>query len=352
MVNANADAPLPSGSDQVIIKKSGVKNVAKKKLVAKLSKPVKEAVKKIFEPRACRGLYKTLTSNVWTLSANNKQGIFSLGTGATVDGYGGAFFMPGDMIHAASVMWLGKADSQTRAYNDATNFEPKDFKVTCLNSYAVFTCRNNTQAEYKCRLYTFKPKCYDDYNAYEQWQRVYYTLKDAAVTDGVTTFDYIGETPLRFRELKDRFKIEEQKFMMKPGQTVVRHIQGPKNEVIDFQKHYTLDSAFRKYSPYTRFCIMVVEPQLCYTSTGAPGFYFQNLGAGYGLVHSLQYEIKLAMPEQAGFTYPAAFAGSTQQKLNFRHDRYMYFSYLTGISGNVVDINEDDPTAPITTYHG
>lgn len=344
----------PSGSDNVstsVGRKRSIKQFSMKKKVAKLSKPMKEAVKRIFTNPEVRGVYKTIVYGAINTGADNLQGITPIGCGHDVDGITTGFFMPSDFLHAASVLWNYKADSQIIKQYDAGNFEPRSLKINVVNSYVAHTLRNNSQGEIKYTVYTCAPKdnMYNGNVPDYVWQRAYATAYNSGLNPQINptlAYNTLGEVPTKFKEFTQLFKSSYTQFVLAPGQTKTWSTQGPKEMELDLSRQWANDTQWSVFGPYCRFVFIVAESCLTFATDGKIGR-FTDLTAGTPYNSAMENVLfyKLSMPEQAGFVYPASTAAGVIQKLNSRTDKYHVYNYgvAQGASNPIIQIDETDP---------
>lgn len=351
------NGPKPSGSDSVLTKsgrKKAVKQPGVNQKVAKLSKPVKEAVKKIFESPQVKGVYKHVNYSAINPYNDSLQYVFPIFV-STTDSIASGMFLPSDFIHAASVMWNNKTDSQSRAQSDSNNFPARNLQLKVINSYVAHTLRNNTQGEMKYTVWTCAPKDngtsanIPDY----VWQHAYTTLNTAGVINGGVGNTSLGEVPTKFKVFRDMFKSSWTTFVLKPGETRTWSTQGPKMYDLDTSAQWENEALYLPIAKYSRFVFVVVESPLTATTTGAVGR-FTDVASGTGYCSVLEniFYTKLSMPEQAGFQTPAVFAGNSNIQLTQRAEKYYFYNYGAAQGGTIVNIDQEDPAVPETAYKG
>lgn len=346
----NAHNSLASGGDAVPVSHYGakMKTPSKKKVMAKIRKPLYNAIKKIASVDELRGVYEYRYTYAFSKAQDNLQSVTNLYGGTTCDGIPG-FFLPTDFIHAASVNWNKKTDSATRLYTDAGNFSFETIKIKVINAYASHTIRNNTTSEAKIRVYTFAPKKEGAARPDTMWANAYARATTAGKMKTGADITQIGEGPFKFPEITANFRISCDQFTLGPGQTKVLVTQGPKDKLLTLNSQYEI-TTYNSIAPYSRFCIGVYEQQIGADIAGNCGRYTNN-NAGYGIIVETVVHYKLAMPEQVGFTYPAAFAAGTQQILN-RYDTWYKYNYSAAqVNATLAQTNEGFDAAAVTTQN-
>ena len=347
------DLTRPNGSDSVQTKsgnKKAVRQPGVNKKVLKLTKPMKEAVKQVFAPNQIRGVYKNYNYGYIVskyANTDNTQYVYPI-TVSTADSISTGLFMPSDFLHAASVMWNSKADSQSRSYSDSNNFDKQSFKATVINSYIQHTIRNNTQGDLTYTVWTCAPKDngtsanIPDY----VWQKAYTTAISAGqINSGVgnTTF---GEQPSKFSVFRDMFNASYTRFTLTPGQTRVWVTQGPKNLEINTFNQLENDALWLPIAKYSRFVFVIVNSELTITAGMTTGRYTDLEGSnGYATPIENVLYYKLSMPDTAGFSYPASTAAGVRQILTQRLDKYHVYNYGAAQGAfTIVKLEEKDPT--------
>jgi len=347
----------PSGGDMVAVsakRKKSVKQTGVKKKVATLSRPLKEAVKNVFKAPEVRGVYRNIKYQLLATGGDNAQNVYTV-QNATVDSVTGGMFMPSDILHAASVMWNGKSDSTTRAYNDSGNFNSKNVKIRVVNSYVQHTIRNNGQGEVRYSVYTCAPKDkgLDGGVPSFVWDKAYTTAFAAgSVNSGLSIYS-LGERPTKFKSFNDQYKSSVEQFVLAPGQTKTWSTQGPKDFEIDYTGNWLNDTEWATSSKYCRFVFIVIEGPVTIATDGKVGRFTDLTSTSpYGTALENRTFYKLAMPEQTGFTYPGTFpVTTTQQVLNNRIDKYYSYQYgdSQGSSNPIVNTDQENPTNPETS---
>jgi len=344
----------PSGSDDIAVKKGRTKSIRQpglKKKIAKLNKPMKEAIKKVFEKPEVRGIYKNIYFQALETGADRLQGVRTLSV-ATCDSVTTGFFMPSDFLHAASVMWNGKTDNQSRSNGDTGNFQSRTFKCRIVNSYVAHTLRNNSQSEIRYTVYTCAPKDIDlnagtpDY----AWSKAYTTaIAASAINSGVSETTW-GEAPNKFASFRELYNNSYTTFVLAPGQTKTWSTQGPKDYDMDMSQQWGNDAQFSTCAKYSRFVMIVMEGNLHVGADGKVGRY-TDLASGTAFVSPIEHVLhyKLAMPEQVGFVRPDPLpAAGSYQILNQRIDKYHIYNYGVSQGTAISLVDQQEPSQALT----
>lgn len=318
--------------------------MGKKKSIAKIKKPLYNAIKKIVDVEDIRGVYEYRNTYILSKAQDNLQSATNLFGGALCDGLPG-MFLPTDFIHAVSVNWNKKADAAVRAITDSGNFSFETIKIKVVNSYASHTLRNNTTSEVKIRVYTFAPKKESTTRPDILWVNAYARATAAGKMKVGADITQLGEGPFKFPEVTANYKISCDQFTLGPGQTKMLVTQGPKDKLLTLSSQFE-STNYNSVAPYSRFCVAVYEQQIGGDVSGNYGRYLDS-NAGFGVIVETVVHYKVAMPEQVGFTYPGAFAPGTQGVLN-RYDTWFKFNYSAAQTDNLAQVNEGFDAAAVT----
>lgn len=371
--------PKPNGSDSIIVKqlrKTGRSLVNKKKVrIAKLGTPMKNAIKKIaagskIMPKAVyisRAIY-------WVNNPPPDNGqivhfLQVLGANGTSDGNPDVLFSPTDFLHAASVAYNFKADTNIRTYTQTDNFDYRIFKTHLFNSYAVVTIKNNTQFEYSIKFIEFEYKSNCTYTASAMWTKVLTDANSANATNVGSNNSY-GQVPDTWQAMKDYCVMTTKQFSLNPGETKIMMVQGFKNIDFDYQKFLSNNVPasttpavaavpFFSIARGSKSVALVYENPLT-GSTAAGGMVpgrFTNSTYGStnrtGLFYEVKQHYRFGMPEQAGFEYPASTAAGVNQILSNRINKFLQYDYAVAQLGNdSMNIDQRNPAAPETTAGG
>ena len=335
----------PYGSDHIAksVKRVGGSNSNNRRKKLKITKEFKEKVKEVVSAKEPIGVYRSYTYNAMYPPADNLQTLSDLQFGLTNDGSAGGCFSATEIMHAASVMWNAKTDSQTRLRADTGNFDPKATKINVINSYAQFTIKNNTQIKYECKIYEFEPKSTQQNYPQYLWNLSCNLLAAAGTTNSFAS-TMLKTKPTMHKMITDKFKIKEVSLVLEPGAIYIHKVQGPSNWVMDGQKHYETDSNVFGIHKHMRFPVLVYYPQIQCTDVATVGrFTDVATGQPWRIIVESEMYFKLSMPEQVGFQYPSATTSGTTQLLNRRISKWFVKNWAAGQAGIIQQVDDENP---------
>lgn len=279
------------------------KRIGKKRV--KVSRKLRAKIKKVINGQIYGEFQETAYQILRLIGTEDfKQILVSLhGTGDTAE----PLFSPNRILDAASVLWNEKVHvAVPKTISDAGNFNPKKLKCTVINSNAMYYMKNNTQRTITIKLMEFTPRTsmlVASKNPFQQWQDDLLTdsLNDGPNQENIA-FTQIHTNPGMLPEFKKTFKIHTTKIVIAPGGEYEHFIQGPKDQMYDFQKMWN-GADFNNYQKFGKWVIAVYYPDLVCTTLGGFGRYL-NSGAeanNLGVVCEIRYRYKISMPELAGF---------------------------------------------------
>lgn len=294
--------------------------------------------------------------------------------------------MPEVLLHAASVLFNGKADSQSsREIGVTTNIgmdnapgtgiipvtspiAGKQYlgcsaKFNVINSYEKYHMKNNTQQTLKVRAYTCQIKnvqsnvsttVIDPNGAttanqvtMDQTPTVGWTNSLATQTGkNVAGADIyrIGMRPESDPLWKKNWSFEVTEVILDPGQSHSFNIQGPKNMTLDYQKFYK-EQQFQSIQKFSRYTFFLVESDLIQGSSTDFGLVGRFKLAGTGcLLLERKLHISLTVPESTGMRLRVNATGiEGNVELNYRQARFAHYVYAPATPNALQRIDEQQP---------
>lgn len=269
-------------------------------------------------------------------------------------------FSPNRILDAASVLWNEKAHvDNPKTIVDAGNFDPKKLKCTVINSSAMYYMKNNTQRTITIKMMEITPRSNvlpASKNPFQQWID---DLNQDALNNGPNqnnaALTVLHTNPSMLPEFRKTYRMHTTKIVIPPGGEYEHFIQGPQDQLYDFQKMWT-GSDFNNYQKFSKWVLAVYYPDLVCTSLGGYGRYLNSgtEAANLGVVIETRYRYKISMPELAGFygnvlvtANPAVGApvvNNTSVQLGQRQYSYALKTFaLSEIVGVETRVDEQNP---------
>lgn len=344
-------------------RKKKIKTLHKRPRRVHVSKRLREKVKKVIAAKDPSGYYQEIYYNYVSNVANNVQTPDFI-RGPTVDSTLGEFFSPTSVLNAASILWNGKDQQSTYAYNDSKNFNYENSKINVVKQWMTIKYRNNTQRTYYVNIYACQRKVSEPnslgINALSDWSNNL-TLENSAGVNvgsvaapgGITT-SRMYATPYLCKSVTDKYNIECTKVQLAPGEEYTYTLTGP-SMMYDFRKYFQSGSPYFFNKKTNVSVFHVVYNDIIGTSNGI----FSRVGnadaaAGYALAYEVNCYYKLEMPEQAGITWLTAPTGASSSQalpvsggttyLGNRHDAYAIYNSASAVTGTLIRVEREQPS--------
>nr|WAE43117.1 MAG: capsid protein [Cressdnaviricota sp.] len=303
------------------------------------------------------------------------------------------FFTIGKVLHAASVLFNGKADNPgpyITTGNLTTQFNNSNgallpatagtLKVDVKSSWVKFTIKNLSDRVMLLDMWELGPKIkFEARNALDALASVAANSTDGATLDSEIQYNTIlgNRTTGLFQDgTVDPFKLYNRvglnwsglhrEFTLQPDETCIHFIKGPSG-VLDYAKMVsTTGSATGTNIPqvgmlknWSTSVVIGVRADQAFETSAAnlPGRFTYFVPATPGIltnVVAVEFEevYNLEVPEIAGFVFPAAPAGGTQQALNFRKNKTVITNFIsqegnTAALGNIIVSSEESPALSV-----
>lgn len=349
-------------------------------------------------PMARDGSYVYQMDNGPNARAGDKvwfAGLFT-NTGANLDKTaitGGQFcyFTPLKLLDAASVLWNGKTASidWTTVTNNfslsisSTTAAPQvgssqfanagGLELVVVNSYVTWRIKNVNQRSMKIKIYCCVPKMkYGDQGPLTALttgplQDVSGSTRSTLGAGNIAAGSNVERTiachpnfePKQNTQFNNMYKYEVTEILIKPGEEIQHHIQGPKNYKLDYAKlvNSGTSEVSSFYKECSRLCMVSCEVDTVFFSDTN----FQSTGpivtraaatASNTLINPISIEIdevyKLSCPGAAGFMTQAGAAGSFQA-LNMKVPRKVWVNFNGVLSSaqTYTSFNEENVAAGV-----
>lgn len=309
------------------------------KRVTKLKKKDKHVrISRQFKKKVDAALIKSSPSGYYQERYYNKfkpadfqQVIADLGGGTFNGEFGRAggtlfFFDPTRVLDAASVLFNNKTPVGTNKLNsDANNFDIENFNCDVVRQWVEINIKNNSARNIEVKLWTWELKSPQlgsiDFGV--EWinsfvSEVGVPLQDGKINQLNITPSVLGSSPALSPAMRNRFNIEEKIILLEPGKYFKHTVQGPRKKY-EYPKFAQTAAGFVNAQKGIKGVCMGISVDNTSTTLFGAG----NAGRvtditatdGFGILTETIYNYVIKVPDQAGFTYPAAFAGSTMQTL-------------------------------------
>lgn len=335
----------------------GSRKVKKSKSAGtKVSKKLRAKIKKVLAVPEYRGtLHQNFTfadaaTKIYYIDANaDQQVVMYYVQQAPRD-----IFSPARFLDAASFLWNRKAKTTSPTIGDAGNFDPNATQIHIVNSW--FSCEfyNNSQRQYTLNLWDVYPKTMSGDTNQDPINAWIGALTQEALAEGQggnvsgMLNSALRSKPTFTAQWKQLFRMDEKKVVLEAGQSYTHFIQGPRDMKLDLAKTYS-NGVLQFNQKYVCYPVVAYWANHTATDTNAEGHFGEGASLavqnGHGVRMDQQFHYELGMPEQVGFTYPAAFAGSTGQTLNRRHTSYAVSTFSMAKTGVIHEIDELNPVS-------
>jgi len=330
---------------RTVKRKKGV--TFKKPKKVKVTRDFREKVKKTLSASKMHGIYEDVQYGAMQPAVNNVQLVHNF-----LNASSGQTFDPLYILSCASSLFNSKVPVRVPTIADANNFNGAKTKIEVINSYAVYRFKNNSTYQVEIDFYTCAPKIVTEtITPIDAWA-------DALVTDTLASPEsgpnVLGNDntvmfmrPTTCKSWNKYWKASVTKLVMEPGQSTEISVDGPKNVQYDFNKYYK-DGLFQSNQRTTRWCFAVVRNCLGATTLATVGRYGAVGGAATQVIYEVKRFVKLAMPDETGFLYPAVYPGGSTQLNNRRRDAYIMRNWADAIAGVQEMVVEVNPTVVYT----
>lgn len=297
--------------------KKGV--VFKKKPRVKVSKALRLKVNKVIDGEEPVGTFYTITHDLITRPNDNEQDLVAVGNRSLAAP--GLFFDPLSVLHAASVLWNGKAWQPTYLWNSSLMFDSQNSSIIVEDSYAMLEFKNNTQRTMSISLYCCAPKTLDTTEPNAFWAQCLTREVAAGINLGPATTQSLGQTPYMCKEFMNSFRVETTSIVLEPGQTINHKVQGPQEKLYTYEK-FGGGALLKNRQKFTRSLFAVIKDDLIMDNSNHIGRARGStvLTAKDWCGYECKTYYKLRMPKKAGFKNGAAFLVNSPIELTLRHN--------------------------------
>lgn len=381
------------------------KNLNHKKMKkVKVSAKFKAKVTKALAPKTVSGSWDQLSYDMLRVInfPNNQQAVSGLGQTVAND-YSDWAFDPEDILHAASVLWNGKADSQSsRSWANLSNLgvslnvagtNPGDIrqtaatgafqlnnKITLKKSWEIYKLKNVTQRTITMKIFLCAPKIQGSKtrdgtflpsagntstspvttlpeigNPGVVWSKELAKQTVSYINVADTTVNQLYNEPNDCPGFNKIFKTDVTTIVLEPGQVYDYYINGPSNFTIDYNSLFVSGSSadspvYQGIQKWMRYPLFTAWLDLAADSTNCGRFSASSLqGAKLGLAIERRFKYYIEMPESVGanFSTGSVITSSAFIENNLRRDCYFRVTYGLAGATDAQTINVQNPTMVI-----
>ena len=315
----------------------------KRKRIVKVSKSLRAKINTVLDGKYYKGVYNSVTFNSGFNEVSNQQKSTRLQQHANT---ATALFDWNQILDAASILWNGKPGAEGPLIGDSTNLPTLNTHVFVRECHAEIIIRNNSHRTYWVLAHKSVPKSettnYSDPITHWVDCLAQEASEKINVSSSILTQTYLR--PTQCPSWNKYWKDEITEFCIEPGQSVVYNVPGPRNFKKEYEKRLvgTNIPLVDKDAVYVWFTHWIdVEPSvLSSVPTGAARWGDAKITDGHALCWEIKKRIKLAIPENVGFTatstagaitqlggIPVAGTSSYNIPLNLKHEAYYYATY-------------------------
>lgn len=262
-------------------------------------------------------------------------------------------FDPAYILYVASTLFNGAPVQNAPTTASPQLFSPRTLTVEVLKQSVTYRMKNNTQRTLTVKVWDISPKSRqfaNGFDPYAYWQTTFST-EAANSPHNPNKYSITPETlyanPKMSEAWRQMFQMDEVIFELEPGKEAYHKVVGP-NMLYDFQKFW--DSAsFSNQQKFIKHTMICVYTDIINTTLGSVGRFTDIVSAEpYDLLIEQTMFTKIAVPEQAGFTWPAVTPTTGVAALDKRYSVYALQNWAGAQSGLVQGVSDENPQAPIT----
>lgn len=383
-------------SETTVAVKNGKGKVASRsvgKVNVKVSKPLRLKIEKVLEEKKITGTYQCTYYGVLPLPGTNVQGVYPNIIGPLP---WSSSFCAKEFIHHASVLFIGRPDGAAAALRD---FENPAFPVTIgstaitgpdvqlppnnvsshgnqakfhvLNSYEVYTYKNNSLRTVEFDIYECTPKSAwmtnnesrgtDNVNTGGQPFRgnpndTWYVALEEDNKAGGNISNMLQSTlhtsPHWTSSFKKFWKSDVTSVKLEAGQVYQYVVKGPRNMAFDASKYYQrkatgVESLFLSEQKFTKNLMYVIKQDLAAQGSVTCGRYVSNTTSSPNVI-CVERRIysKITVPESTGMRVAGtvlAGLGDSSLQNNYRRDAYFATTYTVAGAGAIERVDDNNP---------
>lgn len=302
-------------------------------------------VSKAFKRKVNAALVDHISGKYMRISTGHVDGA-ALPTGQQIVVMGNEF-SPTDLLHAADVLFNGATPSLTPTITWNNSYVRQDF---VQNTRMFYEVKNTSQRTYTLKFYECAPKqaatASNSGSAFDDWNEGLAYAYTQGTNPQQNTPNTLFSVPTDSPQFVANWKAKLTTVVLQPGETHTFFVQGPNQQSIDWSKVIAKAPAGVAYVPpyekWSRSLFLVLYMDLVTSTGSSAGRYPSGVGVG-GLVVEKRQIYTIQCPASAGFQYPAAFAGSTNQQLTNKRPVKVIKNFTPAISGTVLDVLDENP---------
>lgn len=384
--NFKSDSGPSTGNIRsVTAKRSGSKlskrNTGKK---IKVSSSLRKKIGKVIEEKKVHGSWTQISYGYVDRPTANAQQCESMQFETTKqDHSGGWSFGIEDFLHAASVLFNNKTDSQgARGWADLGNLgitstgegnpaEKRSYgcnaKFTVQKSYVTYLLKNNTQSAMTITAWIVAPKTSSVFYqsatndsggvATAQYMGLYDPVSSWADILGTDTGRNISNSDIFRLGMKPTFSPEWKKawssetvdIVLEPGQSHLFNVAGPSQHQMDYTKFFrnNLMHTVQKFSRYVFFTLKTDLLGGAGTDADQKKTGRFKIDAPGKLCIERTFKCKISIPESTGTITGGAFSGNAAIENVLRRTAYCYYVYNHLTPADISRIDEVQPATEI-----
>lgn len=338
-----------SGTAATVVRKRS-RPITKPKRKVLVSRGLRDKIKKVVNGAKIIGMTQEISYGIerFLVAEDNKQTLAEITTmNSTLQD---PHFSRNKIMDAASCLWNEKVQNEVKSITDSRNFPTDKLRVRVVNSSVNYHFKNNTQRKMFCQLIECYPVSaqvlYDPFSAWIS--ALGFQNTNQGPNQNNIAVGELYTNPAMLPDFRKQWKTRTTRFEIHPGGEYDHFIQGPKDEMFNFQSFWN-GTTFQNYHKKACFTLLTYHPDLVTTgSNDAVGTFGRFTGAlnitnKQGLVFEAVQRFTLEMPEQTGFVTPIAAAGPGTPNDN-RQFSYAYKTYGNA-QGDlpIVEVNEQNP---------
>lgn len=292
------------------VRRYGKYNEHKGKKRIKVSRPLRQKIKKVVKSYFPSGFYHEIVYDRFTFNADQNS-VRECPLSLNSDGIQGAFFTPTQIADAAAVLFNNKTPTLNKDFNDPNHFDSKNAKYEINNCFVVIKVKNNTQRLANVTFHTAQPRSMTSSTAFGLLDSftTALTTNDPTV-EGITGQNVLDISPQTLYaspgidpSMRKNFKLGKEKVKLLPGQEYNYQFQGPRNTTLNMSRLWRNGLYRGLDTKLSRLMYISAYPDML-GSSGDPST-VHRVGSGddpsLALLFEFNYYYSIKMPDTTGF---------------------------------------------------
>lgn len=260
----------------------------------------------------------------------------------------GSVFSYGNVLHAASRLWNGKASTPTPTNSDTNNFDARTTIIDVHKQWAVMRFKNNTLRTIRIKHMLFSPKSTQNIHSPKTaWENGLYDMISSGRVIGTpaVTINSLFIHPNAFDQVKQFYSSSETDYTLEPGQAIQETIQGP-SMTYDGGK-FLANSQYMYNAKQDVYSLVIVQYDLAVgnapsTIVGYPNEPGPSVTLGNSLLIQSTYHCQLSMPEPTGWVSSGAAPAAGVVMLGKRQKMFCYDEFNSTTTAETAYTREDE----------